>query len=82
MWNDSVSLSLETPLLRSVPIFNWDIWFVDNLIFWLFTFLCSLYILYISPLSSVELMMVFSHSIGSQFVLLIVSLPYKNFSVS
>jgi hypothetical protein len=41
------------------------------------SFLSSLYILDISPLSNLGLVKILSQSVGSLFVLLTVSLPYK-----
>lgn len=65
--------SIENSLFRSVPIF-----FLIRLFGLLMSsFLSSLYILEISPLSDVELMKIFSHSVCCLFVLLTVSLALQ-----
>ena len=46
------------------------------------SFLSSLYILEIRPLSDAGLVKIFSHSVGCLFVLMTVSLLYRSFSVS
>jgi hypothetical protein len=46
------------------------------------SFLSSLYILDISPLPNVEMVKIFSHSMGCHFVLLMMSFAFRNFSIS
>jgi hypothetical protein len=45
------------------------------------SFLSSLYILDISPLSDLGLVKILSPSVGGLFVLLTVSLPYRSFAI-
>ena len=69
--------SIQKSLFRSVPHFL--IREFGNL---LSSFLSSLYTLEISPLSDVGLIKIFLFSVGCCFVLVIILLPYRNFSVS
>ena len=57
------------------PFFNWIVWG-----FLVLSFVSSLYILDINPLSDV-LANMFSHSVGCLFILLMISLICKNFLV-
>jgi hypothetical protein len=54
--------SFEKVLFNSVAHF-----FIGSLIFGEFSFLSSLYVLVISPLSDVQLAKIFSHSVGGIF---------------
>ena len=61
------------------PSFYWDYLFI----FFLLICLSSLQILYIIPLSDVQIVKIFSHSVGCLFILLIVSFAVqKLFSIS
>ena len=58
--------SIENSVFKSEPhFFNWTIFGVSNFL----SFLCSLEI---SPVSDVGLVKIFSHSVGCQFVFLMV----------
>jgi hypothetical protein len=76
MLNISLSDSqpLEIPLLRILCLDLYSLFFLIRL-FGLFmsSFLSSLYILDINPLSAVKLVKVFSHSVGCHFLPLMVS---------
>jgi hypothetical protein len=53
--------------------------FIGSLILWAFSFLISLYILVINPLSDVEPAKFFSHSVGYLFNLVIISFVVQMF---
>jgi hypothetical protein len=59
---------------RSAPFYNRIIWFLES------NFLSSLYILDISPPSDLELVNIFSQSVGCLFVLLTVSFALPKLS--
>jgi hypothetical protein len=65
---------VENSLFSSVPNFLMDIF-----VFLEFSFLSSLYILDISPLSDLGLVKIFSQSVGGLFILLTV--PYRSFEI-
>jgi hypothetical protein len=69
--------SLENILFSSVAHF-----FIGSLIFREFSFLSSLYILAISPLSDVELANIFSYSVGGLFNLETISFVVQKFLIS
>jgi hypothetical protein len=77
----SVSQPFEIPLLTTLCLALYLIlkWVIGLL---MSNFFSSLYILDIIPLSDIGLVKILSQSVGYQFVLLALSLPYRTFSVS
>jgi hypothetical protein len=69
--------SVENSLFRSVPCY-----LIGSFGLLISSFLRSLYILDISPLSDVELIKIISHSVDSCFVFWWYPLLYRSFSVS
>jgi hypothetical protein len=66
--------SFEKVLFSSAAHF-----FIGSLVLGEFSFLSSLYILVISPLSDVQLVMIFSHSVGGLFYLETISFVVQKF---
>jgi hypothetical protein len=68
--------SVENSLFSSVPHFLMGLFEYLE-----FSFLSSLYVLDISPLSDLGLVKVLSQPAGGLFVLLTVSFPYRSFAI-
>jgi hypothetical protein len=66
---------VKNSLFRSVPHFS-----LGYLIFFMCSFLSSLYILDITPLSDIRLVTTLSQSVGCSFVLLMVPFPLQKLS--